>query len=305
MSNPDPTAAIPRHERMDQFPVVDNCLQVGGRPLPDIAASIGTPFYAYDGDIMAAQVGRLRAVLPPAVRLHYAIKANPMPPVARHLAGLTDGLDVASAGELRIALATGTHPRNISFAGPGKSVEDLTLAVDSGVIINMESEQEMSRIADLASQAAAPPRVSIRVNPDFELKTAGMKMSSGAKPFGVDAERVPQMLATLRELPLEFVGFHIFSGSQSLRADAIAAAHTQTFELALRLAEHAPGPVRWLNIGGGLGVPYFPGEQRLDLQPIAENLSPLVAQATREASGCRNRHGIGPVSRRRGRPLRV
>jgi len=285
MSNTDPTAAVPHHERMDQFPVVDKCLQVGGRPLPDIAANVGTPFYAYDGDIMATQVGRLRAVLPPAVRLHYAVKANPMPPVARHLAGLTDGLDVASAGELRIALATGTHPRNISFAGPGKSVEDLTLAVDSGVIINMESEQEMSRIADLASQATAPPRVSIRVNPDFELKTAGMKMSSGPKPFGVDAERVPQMLAALRELPLEFVGFHIFSGSQSLRADAIAAAHTQTFELALRLAEHAPTPVRWLNIGGGLGVPYFPGEQRLDLQPIAENLSPLVAQATEKFPG--------------------
>lgn len=285
MSNPDNTPATPRHEQMDQFPVVDNCLQVGGRPLPDIAASIGTPFYAYDGDVMAARVGRLRAVLPPAVRLHYAIKANPMPPVAKHLAGLTDGLDVASAGELRIALATGTHPRNISFAGPGKSVEDLTLAVDSGVIINMESEQEMARIADLAGHAAKPPRVSIRVNPDFELKTAGMKMSSGPKPFGVDAERVPQMLDTLRELPLEFVGFHIFSGSQSLRAGAIAAAHTQTFELALRLAEHAPAPVRWLNIGGGLGVPYFPGEQRLDLQPIAENLSPLVAQATEKLPG--------------------
>ncbi|NND66675.1 MAG: pyridoxal-dependent decarboxylase, exosortase A system-associated, partial [Halioglobus sp.] len=125
---------------MEQFPVAHNCLQVGGRPLTEIAAAVGsTPFYAYDGAVMAAQVDKLRGALPAGLHLHYAMKANPMPEVVGHLAGLTDGLDVASAGELRVALATGTEPRDISFAGPGKSDEDLRLAVDSGVIINMES----------------------------------------------------------------------------------------------------------------------------------------------------------------------
>ncbi|MCB1843632.1 MAG: pyridoxal-dependent decarboxylase, exosortase A system-associated, partial [Halioglobus sp.] len=213
------------------------------------------------------------------------MKANPMPAVVRHLAGLTDGLDVASASELRVALATGAHPSTISFAGPGKSAEDLALAVSSGVIINMESEGEMSRIAALAAQSNARPRVAIRVNPDFELKAAGMKMGSGPKPFGVDAERVPEMLARLAELPLEFMGFHIFSGSQNLRADAIVEAQTKTFELAIRLADHARTPVRWLNIGGGLGVPYFPGEQRLDLAPIADNLAPLLRLADKKLPG--------------------
>jgi diaminopimelate decarboxylase len=271
---------------MDQFAVADNCLLIGGRPLTEVASAVGsTPFYAYDRAVMAAQVEKLRSALPQGIHLHYAIKANPMPAVVQHLAGLTDGLDVASAGELEVALATGTDPRNISFAGPGKSKADLEAAVAAGVIINMESEGEMGRIAELATATGRRPRVAIRVNPDFELKTSGMKMGGGPKPFGVDAERVPEMLARLGSLPLEFMGFHIFSGSQNLRPEAIIEAQTKTFELAFRLAEHAPTPVRWLNIGGGLGIPYFPGEQRIELTAIAANLAPLLEQARSKLPG--------------------
>ncbi|MBE9538916.1 MAG: pyridoxal-dependent decarboxylase, exosortase A system-associated, partial [Proteobacteria bacterium] len=159
------------------------------------------------------------------------------------------------------------------------SQAELTLAIASGVTINMESEGEMARIAALAKKLDVTPRVAIRVNPDFELKSSGMKMAGGPKPFGVDAERVPDMLADLASLPLEFRGFHIFCGSQNLRPDAIIEAQTNTFELAFRLAEHAPAPVQWLNIGGGLGVPYFPGEERLELAAISDNLAKLLQKS--------------------------
>ena len=280
MSDSDTPRKKPQHAAMDQFEVIDNCLCIGDLPLSEVVKKVGgTPFYAYDSSVMSAQVAKLRDAMPAGLHLHYAMKANPMPEVVQHLAGITDGLDVASAGELRVALATGTDPRDISFAGPGKSDADLELAVASGVIINMESAGEMARIAALAEATGARPRVSIRVNPDFELKTSGMKMGGGPKPFGVDAERVPAMLTELGTLPLEFMGFHIFSGSQNLRPEAIIEAQYKTFELAYRLAESAPSPVRWLNIGGGLGIPYFPGEQHLELAPIAENLAPLLEQA--------------------------
>ena len=280
MSKPATPRAKPQHAPMDQFAVAGNCLLIGGRPLTAVAAEVGsTPFYAYDSAVMTAQVNKLRAALPRGIHLHYAMKANPMPAVVQHLANLTDGLDVASAGELAVALATGTDPRNISFAGPGKSKADLAAAVAGGVIINMESEGEMARIAELAKANDCRPRVAIRVNPDFELKTSGMKMGGGPKPFGVDAERVPAMLQALGTLPLEFMGFHIFSGSQNLRPEAIIEAQTKTFQLAFRLAQDAPSPVQWLNIGGGLGVPYFPGEQRIGLADIAANLEPLLAEA--------------------------
>ena len=271
---------------MDQFPVINNCLQIGGQSLTEVAKSVGsTPFFAYDTRVMTSQVEKVRAALPPGIHLHYAMKANPMPGVVRHLATIADGVDVASAGELQVALASGTAPRNISFAGPGKSRADLASAIAAGVIINMESEREMARIADLALQTNCRPRVAIRVNPDFELKTSGMKMGGGPKPFGVDAERVPAMLAELGTLPLEFMGFHIFSGSQNLRPEAIIEAQSKTFELAFRLAEAAPGPVQWLNIGGGLGVPYFPGEQRIELTEIASHLEPLLTEAKSRLPG--------------------
>ncbi len=276
----------PQHAAMSQFSVADNCLQIGGRALPELARAVGkTPFYAYDRAVMNERVSALRAALPAGIHLHYAIKANPMPGVVEHLARLTDGLDVASARELRLALATGTAPANISFAGPGKSAEDLEAAVASGVIINMESAREMQRIAALAEALGARPRVAVRVNPDFELKSAGMKMSSGPKPFGIDAEQVPAILEAMASLPLQFMGFHIFSGSQNLRPQAIIEAQTKTFELAFRLSQYAPSPVRWLNIGGGLGIPYFPGEQPLDLAPIAANLADLAQAAATELPG--------------------
>ena len=286
MSNIKGMAETPKHASMKQFEVADNCLRIGGQPLVDIARQVGnTPFYAYDRKVMRTQIEQLRAALPAEIHLHYAIKANPMLEVVRYLAGITEGLDVASAGELEVALEAGAKPANISFAGPGKSDADLHAAVDSGVIINMESNAEMLRIAALAEGKPIRPRVAIRINPDFELKSAGMKMGSGPKPFGVDAECVPAMLETLGTLPLEFMGFHIFSGSQNLREQAIIEAQTKTFELAFRLAQFAPSPVRWLNIGGGLGVPYFPGEQRLDLASIGANLLPLIEAARGKLPG--------------------
>ncbi|HET7201139.1 MAG TPA: pyridoxal-dependent decarboxylase, exosortase A system-associated, partial [Burkholderiales bacterium] len=127
-------SARPQHAPMTQFPVVDDCLQVNGIPLTELARRVGrTPFYAYDRSLITRRVELLRKHLPEQVHLHYAIKANPMPEVVRLLAGLVDGLDVASAGELRIALASGADPGTISFAGPGKSDAELAEATAAGI----------------------------------------------------------------------------------------------------------------------------------------------------------------------------
>jgi len=214
--------------------------------------------------------------------LHYAVKANPMPAVVGHLAGLVDGLDVASAGELRVALDTGTHPRDISFAGPGKSESELAQAIASGILVNVESFREIRVLADFSTRMRRPARVAVRVNPDFELKSSGMRMGGGPKQFGIDAEQVPEALAQIGSHRLAFEGFHIFSGSQNLRSDSICEAQTKAFDLALRLAPGAPGPIKVLNIGGGFGIPYFPGEQPLDPAPIGAHLATLAARATRE-----------------------
>jgi len=277
----------PLHAPMTQFPVMDDCLQVGGLPLPQLAARIGrTPFYAYERRLLAERVAQLRAQLPDAVQLHYAVKANPMPALVSFMAGLVDGLDVASLGELRVALDTGLPTAEISFAGPGKLPVELRAAIAAGITLNLESERELETVGRLGAELGIRPRVAVRVNPDFELKSSGMKMGGGPKQFGVDAERAPDLLRRIGELDLEFQGFHIYTGSQNLRAEALVEAQNLTFELSLRLAEHAPGPVRVFNIGGGFGIPYFPGDLPLDLEPIGANLErwlPRVAERQPQA----------------------
>lgn len=269
----------PQHIPMEQFQVKNNQLLVGGVNIRQLADRVGqTPFYAYDRAVIARRVSELKSILPEGIHLHYAMKANPMPAVVQQLAALTDGLDVASLRELRVALDTGIDPINISFAGPGKDDGELKAAAAAGIIINLESEGEMERLADICQQTGHRANVAVRVNPDFELKTSGMKMAGGPKPFGVDAERVPAMLKRIGELDLNFQGFHIFSGSQNLKAEALIEAQTNTFHLARQLADSAPSPVRWLNIGGGFGIPYFPGEQHLDLNPVTDNLNGLLSQ---------------------------
>ncbi len=257
-------------------------LRIGSVTVSQLARQIGrTPFYAYDRAAIAARVAQLRAALPPQIKLHYAMKANPMPAVVGHIAALVDGLDVASVREMQVALDAGVDPALVSFAGPGKSEGQLAMAAAAGITVNLESEREMRVLANIARTTGSRPRVAIRVNPAFELKTSGMKMGGGPKQFGVDAERVPEMLAELGKLPLEFVGFHIFSGSQNLRADAIVEAQQKSVALALELAPRAPAPLRSLNIGGGFGIPYFPGDRPLELTSIGENLQSLAAGLAR------------------------
>ncbi len=267
------SAARPSHWPTKQFPVIDDCLWVGGMSLTQLAARVGqTPFYAYDRRLLNERVTLLRRALPAAIAVHYAVKANPMPAVVQYMAGLVDGLDVASLGELKLALDAGMNPAQISFAGPGKRPAELAAAIAAGIVINLESPRELETIARLGLEQGRCPRVAVRINPDFELKASGMKMGGGPKPFGVDAEQAPALLRRIGELGLDFQGFHIFTGSQNLRAAAIVEAHDRTFDLVLRLSADAPGPVRLLNIGGGFGIPYFPGDVPLDLQPIAVNL---------------------------------
>ncbi len=275
---------------MAHFPVNHQGeLLVGGVPLSQLAARVGqTPFFAYDRSLLRARVAQLRAAMPAAVKLHYAMKANPMPAVVQFMAGLVEGIDVASAGELKVALDAGANPNEVSFAGPGKRDPELLQAVAAGVLVNVESMRELPVLAAAAQRLGLPARVAVRVNPDFELKGSGMKMGGGPKQFGVDTEVVPEMLAFIAgeaASGLAFEGFHLFAGSQNLKPDSICEAQIKSYELALRLAGDAPSslpPVQFLNLGGGFGIPYFPGERPLDLAPIGLNLHSILERMARE-----------------------
>lgn len=254
------------------------CDAVGGIPLDLLAERVGgTPFFAYDRQLITERIDLLRATLPSGIDLSYAIKANPMPAVVQHLSGLVDSFDVASAGEMLVALDTTMPSHRVSFAGPGKTTAELTQAIAAGVTIELESAGEAARIVMIGERLGVRPRVAVRVNPDFQVKGSGMRMGGGAQQFGVDAEDVPSLLADLAQADLEFLGFHIFAGSQNLHVEILCEAQRRTVELALRLAEASPLPVRYLNLGGGFGIPYFDRDEPLDLGAIGENLHGLLA----------------------------
>lgn len=279
---------------MQGFEVSGGELLVGGQPLSALADQVGqTPFYAYDRERIAQRVAEVRAVLPAGVDLHYAIKANPLPELLAFMAPLVDGLDVASAGELQRALAAGMAPDAISFAGPGKRAAELDAAVAAGALVNIESFREVPLLADASARVGQPARVAVRVNPDFELRGAGMRMGGGAKPFGVDAEQVPALLQAIASAGLRFEGFHLYAGSQMLKGDLLAQATLATGELLLRLSADAPAPVRHLNLGGGWGIPYFANEQALDVAPVCTVLQALVGKAAAALPGARLQVELG------------
>ena len=253
------------------FETLEGELVIGGRKVSDLGAS-GTPCFVYSQAMMTARMAALRAAMPPRIGIHYAIKANSFAPLLETMGELADGLDIASGGELAMALAAGADPSRISFAGPGKTDAELEAAIAVGVTLNLESEREAGRALTISERMGATPRLAIRVNPDFDLRGSGMKMGGGARPFGVDAEHVPALARDVIAAGCEWRGLHIFAGSQALDAGAVIAAQAATFDLADRLSQAIGTPLPALNLGGGFGIPYFAGDRPLDIAPVGAAL---------------------------------
>lgn len=267
-----PTGPIP-----PDFVWVDGALMIGGRSADGWIAMAGdTPLFVYDLGMIRARIARFRAAFG-GVSLHYAVKANPHPPLVRAMTSLVDGIDVASAGEARLALDAGMDARRISFAGPGKRDRELEMAIDAGITLNLESANEADRALAIGRGLGRTPRLALRVNPDFELKGSGMKMGGGAKPFGVDADQAAPIIRRIVEAGADYRGLHIFAGSQALDAAAIIDAQASALALAARISREADMPPPHVNLGGGFGIPYFANDVALDILPIGEALRAALA----------------------------
>ena len=252
-------------------------LVVGGVALDRLAQRVGdTPFFAYDRGLLTDRVRLLRDTLPEDIQLSYAVKANPMPAMVQLMSGLVDCLDVASAGELRVALDTGIASDRVSFAGPGKTDAELTSAIAAGAVVELESAREATRAVAIGQSLGIRPRVAVRVNPDFRVKGSGMQMGGGPQQFGVDAENVPALLKQLGAADVDVLGFHVFAGSQNLHAEVLMETQTRTVDLVRDLAQDLPGELTYVNLGGGFGIPYHDRDQPLDLTAVGGHLRGLV-----------------------------
>ncbi len=256
------------------FGTLEGELAIDGERASELVERAGdTPLFVYSSTMIAAQVARLRSAMPSRLSIHYAVKANPYAPVLELMARLVDGFDIASAGELAMVDAAGIASERVSFAGPGKRDAELAAAIGSGVTLNLESKGEATRALAIADRLGVVPRLAVRVNPSFDLKGSGMKMGGGAKQFGIDADKVPEVIRLIRGAGADWRGLHIFAGSQALDADAISKTQAQTLALAAQIADAVHLPLPKLNLGGGFGIPYFPDDSVLDIKAIGHKLA--------------------------------
>ncbi|MBY7739005.1 type III PLP-dependent enzyme [Paenibacillus polymyxa] len=248
-----------------------------------------TPFYYYDGDALHAHVSSLLARLHPAVRVHYALKANGNVALAGLLRSLGCGVEIASAGEMFVAMEAGYAAEDVLYAGPGKTVAELREAIACGIgCIHVESVRELCLLEDIAAQTGVFVRAAVRINPDNDLSGATIKMGGVPRPFGVDEGQLDHFFKVLEDCPhVYFQGIQVYTGTQMLKADQILASFANTLQLAERVQAQYGVAMHTVNLGGGFGVPYFAHEQPLDMDHVIDGLNALAEQTRSSMPGVR------------------
>ena len=246
--------------------------------LRTVARDYGTPCYVYFMDAVRERVERVRSAFGRRFRISYAVKSNPNPIILRRLRGVVDALDVSSAGEVVRAVDAGWDPARLSFTGPGKTQAELQASVAARVgEVIVESVDEAGLLNGVARAAGRKQRVIIRIAPSRVPRGFGLNMSGKPTPFGIDEEEIDAAVQTIRELShLELCGFHIYSGTQCLNADAVAENYAIFVEIFSRACHrHGVQPQR-LIFGSGIGIPYYDNEIPVDLAAIAEKTNPAL-----------------------------
>lgn len=241
----------------------------------------GTPLFLYDGNLIEKQVQRLKEALFQDARLFYAMKANPLIGIVQKLQTLGCGMEVASRGEMETAFRAGVAPQNVIFTSPGKTQEELEYAIKAGIhVIHVDSLEEAVLINGIAKECGKVVDIALRINQAENFSKAKIKMTGVASQFGIEEEELSepffQELASLKNVRM--TGIQVYSGTQVLEAEEILKNIDYVIRLALTLSDNYHFKLRYLNLGGGFGVPYFKGERELDLVRLREGMEQLKQQ---------------------------
>ena len=273
-------AQTPRRGRPPARNEILRAGRFGGLAPAELAARFGTPLYIYDLDVVVRQVDLLKAVLPPVVDLAYAVKANPALAVVEHLGRLGLGADVASAGELDTVRRAGIAPDRVVMTGPGKRDDELRAAVAAGIrAVTVESPGELGRLDAIAADAGRVQPILLRaaVSKHARLERVRLVGDDGAGKFGMDAaDLVASARRAVASPHLDLLGLHAFGASNVLDAGALVEHVAATVRAARRLAVTVGIELRLVDAGGGLGIPYEPHDESLDLVTFGKGLAEIV-----------------------------
>ena len=271
-------------------------LTTGGVTISELASAYGTPLFIYDRAAIDRQLERLRSALPGGFEIFYSVKANPNVAVLRHFLQADCGLEIASAGEFEQARAAGCPAERLIFAGPGKTQAELELVVTAGIgEIHAESDTELGRIKEICDRIDVSANVALRINPAAGAAGGAIRMGGAATPFGVDEEQLEPLLdRVVADERLEFSGIHLFAGTQILDHEVLLAQYRQGLDIARRVSARTETPIPAVDFGGGLGVPYFPGERALDLGALEAGLGELMADLSSDDAFAGTRFVLEP-----------
>ena len=252
-------------------------LHIGGIPVPVLAERYGTPLFVYDRSAIDRKLDLLRALLP-AIDVYYSVKANPNLAILRHFVRRGCGLEVASQGEFVQAVAAGCLPERIFFAGPGKTDKELEYAIRGNIgEIHVESFHEATRISSVCSRSGIRARIAVRVNPTGDVQGGAMRMGGKPAPFGVDEETLAPVVQMLSSRAwFDFRGIHLFVGTQVLDWTVLITQYRKAIGIARAVVAQIGRPLQTIDLGGGLGIPYFPGELELDVHRLGQEVESLM-----------------------------
>jgi len=246
--------------------------------LKNIIEQHSTPSYFYFKKIISHKLDQLKKCFPTCFSIHYAVKANPHPEILKTMAQAQLGADVASAGELNASLLSGIPSEKIEFSGPGKTEEELALAIDRQIgSINAESLEELKKIRLATTRRGKKANVGIRINPDLKSLKSGLRMV-GDTQFGIAETDIGDALNFIKshQSSFNFTGIHVHNGSQVLDAASLVENIKLILDLAIQVQAATNLPIKKINFGGGLGINYFANQKPLDLNFLSYELSNLL-----------------------------
>lgn len=255
-------------------------LVIENLPLREILKQYDTPLYVYSSKAMDEKWQALHNMLPVEFLIYYSMKANPNPALIRHFLSHGSGLEVASGGELYLAMKAGCVPENILFAGPGKRESELEFALSHDIgEIHSESLLEIQRIRVICHRLKRRARIAVRVNPDSGAQGGAMRMGGKAAPFGLDEEQLDHVLdQIMADEMLDFRGLHFYVGTQILDASVLSTQYREALKIAERVAARMQRPLSRVDFGGGLGIPYFSGDAEIDLEKLGQEIQVLMRE---------------------------
>ena len=255
-------------------------LHIGSIAATDLVERYGTPLFVYDSQVLNQKWTLLRTTLPPEFSIYYSIKANPNRIILQHFLNKGCGLEIASGGEFHQASSAGCPLDKIIFAGPGKTEAELELVLAQGIgEIHVESLLEAKRIGMIGRRLGRQCQIALRVNPTEEAQGGAMRMGGRATPFGIDEENLDAVLSRLMaESSIALSGIHLYVGTQILDHNILARQYRKGIDIARQISARLERPLKTVDFGGGLGIPYFPNERELEMDELRQFLAALMLE---------------------------